>query len=221
MSRKSKFFTTVVPSCVHACTSLGLFHIALAGIFAVSLSLASSTAKADLFFDLAENLNTGQVEVSLSGSLDLNALGANPSSGSNSLLFVEPMAGLVSVGTAAGFELYDVNTAFTSFGTGPQNLFGSGGTGDRVGLFTGQQIGLPTGYLSNDLLMGTSSFNGSFSSLGLTPGSYVTSLDSGVATDSVFVNVGPVVVVPEPSALILLAVMTSGLMTARRRKPLV
>jgi len=210
MSQKSHFFAAV-----------NLFKLAFVGVVVASVSLASATAKADLFFDLMENTSTGQVDVLLSGSLDLNALGGMANTGSNSFLFIDPMAGFISVGTAPSFDLFAVNTPFTSFGTGPQNLFGIGGAGDRVGLFTGQEIALPQGYISNDPLMGTASFNGTFSSLGLTPGSFLTSLDSGSATDSVFVNVGPVIVVPEPSALILFATMAGGLMTRRRRKPLV
>lgn len=217
MSNKSNFFALALFG-APANKAMGLTKLVFAGVIIVSVSLASTTAKADLFFDLIENLSTGQVDVTVSGSLDLDALAANPAAGANPLLILDPAGGLVSVGNAVAFELFGVNTPFTPFGTGLQNLAGLNGTGDRVGLFTGQEIGLPVGYVSNTPLSGTASFNGSFSSLGLTPGSFLTPLDSGVATDSVFVNVGPFFAIPEPSALALLTAMAGGLMTRRRRK---
>ena len=220
MSNKSNFFALALFG-APANKAMGLTKLVFAGVIIASISLGSTTARADLFFDLTENLATGQVDVVVSGSLDLNALAANPNTGTSNLIILDPTGGLVSVGNTVAFELFGANTPFTPFGTGPQNLFGTAGTGDRVGLFGGQDIGLPVGYVSNTPLSGTSSFNGSFSSLGLTPGSFLTPLDSGDATDSVFVNVGPLIVVPEPSAFVLLTAMAGGLMTRRRRKPLV
>ena len=222
MSNKSKsnFFAALDPFRLPTNRAMSLIRLVFAGVTIVSMSLTSTAAKADLFFDISENLATGQVDVVVSGSLDLDALAANPNAGVSPLLFLDPAGGLVSVGNPVGFDLFGVNTPFTPFGTGAQDLFGTGGTGDRVGLFTGQEIGLPAGYVSNTPLSGTSSFNGSFNSFGLIPGLFETPLDSGVATDSVFVNIGPIFV-PEPSAFVLLTAMAGGLMTRRRRKPLV
>ena len=89
-----------------------------------------------------------------------------------------------------------------SFGVGTE-LGGTSGTGDFVGIFGGGELWLTFDYVSGSPLNSTSTWSGStFSSLGLTPGTYVWTWGTGANADSFTMNIG-VSSVPEPTSLVL------------------
>jgi hypothetical protein len=83
--------------------------------------------------------------------------------------------------------------------------FPSSGSGDIVGIDrAGNVIYVPAGYASDGALFDTSTYAGqSFSSLGVTPGSYVWTWGSGAHADSFTLDI-VAGTVPEPSSLPLL-----------------
>lgn len=113
--------------------------------------------------------------------------------------------------------------------TGHPSFFGSGGYfgatttattgGDVFGLNKGG-VFVPTGYTSGSTLSGASTWAGeTFSSLGLTPGTYNWTWGSGANADSAVVIIGSTSSVPEPGTM---ALALSGVLAyagaGRRRK---
>ena len=94
--------------------------------------------------------------------------------------------------------------------TGPQN-FGTGSThtadlasGYLVGITSGTHLIVPRNYASGAALSSTSTWSGqTFSSLGLTPGTYSWTWGSGADADSFKMNIGTSSV-PEPASLVML-----------------
>jgi hypothetical protein len=94
------------------------------------------------------------------------------------------------------------------------------GSGDAVGISGSvEDLFVPVGYVSDSPLSGTSTFNGTFSSLGATPGTYKWTWGSG-PNQNFTLQVGPVVVTPEPStwAMMLLGFAGLGLAGWRHRR---
>lgn len=109
--------------------------------------------------------------------------------------------------------------------TGP-SAFGSGGisfasssSGDAF-YFDLDDLYVPLGYVSGSSIAMSGTYAGhTFMSLGLTPGTYVWTLGSGMATDTFTINVQSAAV-PEPTALSL--ALVAGAVAGfrmRRRKP--
>lgn len=91
-------------------------------------------------------------------------------------------------------------------------------SGDFVGLVSrsagegADVVYVPVGYASGDPLSGSSMWAGaSFASLELNPGTYVYTWGTGETADSLTLNIGDVLIPPEPSAPIP-TVSTSALM---------
>jgi hypothetical protein len=104
-----------------------------------------------------------------------------------------------------------------SFGVG-SFTFASSGSGDTVGIFDGSRIFLPTDYVSDSPLMSTSTWdNATFSSLGVTPGTYEWKWGSGDDTGTFTLKAGAAAV-PEPATLGLLVLGLLGAGFAGRKR---
>jgi hypothetical protein len=132
-------------------------------------------------------------------------------------------AGAISPSTPEIITGPPILTPFSEYAfiTGPSS-FGSGGfteatsgSGDLVGIVS-QAVDVPLGYTSGSALSDTSTYDdASFSTLGVTPGSYVWTWGSGADADSFTLDVA----VPEPASLTLLGTVVGlGLLARRRRK---
>lgn len=158
-------------------------------LLAVASTAITEPAKAGLIFDVTEG--AGTVEVTLSGSIDLGATLGFGGTASNTSSVIRPHVGVLTLGAPVASAIYDLSvSAWMPFGPGNGTV--GTGSGDRVALFA-SVLALPFGYSSGASLSATGSYLGTFDSLGLTPGTYITTFENS-SSDSVTVNV-----VPEPS----------------------
>lgn len=166
------------------------------------------TSRADVtvnFLEVGPN-----VVGTLSGEFDLAAtesfLGSENSGG-----FVFPSVGAVLF--SGLLDTYATDVSFAGFGTGGFASWASSGT--PFALFNGGGIGVPDGYISGDPLAATGTIAGSFASLGMTPGSYVTTLTNTTTgtSDTVTVNVG----IPEPASAGIIGLVCFAAVLRRRR----
>lgn len=144
----------------------------------------------------------GDVVFQGGGTLDLTGL--NFLGLGTTLSILEPSIANLIIGQLppSTVDNYGFLTGPDSFGAGGFAL-PSSGSGDTFGILG--PFGLlrvPGGYTSGDPLTGSSTFAGqTFASLGLTPGTYVSTLQSA---DTFTIQIGPSAV-PEPSSLILIS----------------
>jgi hypothetical protein len=150
-----------------------------------------------------------------SGSINLSGLTFDGSVLSGAA--VTPVFGNITFGEAGptSGDDYGPLTGPSSFGPGIGSISTSS-SGDTFGVVNGiGNVRVPDGYISGAPLSGTDTFaNSTFSSLGLTPGTYIYTLPN----DTIMVEIGAVV--PEPSTLALagIGVLTLAGYTWRPRR---
>jgi hypothetical protein len=143
-----------------------------------------------------------------SGTIDLAGLRFRTTGGD--VAVIAPSVGGMVTGPASPdpTALYTGFTGPTSFGSGGAHD-ASSGSGDTVGIFGfgfGNQLDVPAGYVSGSALSDSSTYdNQTFSSLGVTPGSYVWTWGSGATADSFTLDIVAAAAAPEPSSVLLLA----------------
>jgi PEP-CTERM motif len=119
-------------------------------------------------------------------------------------------------------DRYTGLTGPTSFGSNMLAIFADSGNGDEVGISgISHELEVPPGYASGISLSDSSTYdNATFSSLGVTPGTYVWTWGSGANQN--FTLVIGTAAVPEPSSLLLLVVGLAALLlvgTGNRTRP--
>jgi hypothetical protein len=182
-------------------------------ISAAALAVAQFASPAQAAYTVTLEQVGANVVATGSGTLNIAGLGSiGPGIDPAGLV---PFTGVIITGPpAVGEDFYTgVTGGPTSFGSGPVTL-ASSGSGDKVDI-GGQlrELTVPLGYVSGNPLADTSTYdNTSFSSLGVTPGTYTWTLPSG---DTFRLQIG---VVPEPASLTLLAVGLAGLGIALRTR---
>jgi hypothetical protein len=102
-------------------------------------------------------------------------------------------------------DRYTGLTGPTSFGSNMLAIFANSGNGDEVGISgISHELDVPAGHLVGPLSDSSTYDNATFSSLGVTPGTYVWTWGSGANQN--FTLVIGTAAVPEPSSLLLLVV---------------
>jgi hypothetical protein len=180
-------------------TGLGVAMVMASGLFALP-------ALAGVIINITQDTNgvvaTGSGTIDLAGLTIVSGFTASPQ--------MNPSVAFIELGP-------DGNTLAYSSASGPSN-FGPGlltgassGSGDIFGV-SGSLIGVPEPYISGTTLSGSATWGGgaTFSSLGLTVGTYTWRWGSGADADSLVINIGTPV--PEPVSLALLSTGLLGLM---------
>lgn len=182
----------------------------LTGTFAsliLAVLVAGGHARASVLITF-EQVDNNVVETG-SGAIDLTGLsntGAVSSTGPNT----DPLLALTFLGPVAPFSDYAGYTTITgpsSFGSGT-GAAASTGSGDTFGIWVSSvvELVLPQGYVSGTSLSATDTYdNSTFTTLGLTPGTYTYTWGTGASADSLTVQIGPAAV-PEPSTAIVAVV---------------
>jgi hypothetical protein len=172
-------------------------------ILVATVTLHTQSATASLIITI--NQEGSDVVATGTGSINLAALTFEESG--NQAQGINPGAALIAEGTPPNPNPVDIYRGFTGptdFGTINAFVSASSGTGDQFSIagLVGN-ITVPQGYTSDSPLTATDTYTGqSFSSLGLTPGTYTWTWGTGASADSFTVQIGPAAVVPEPSTAI-------------------
>jgi VPDSG-CTERM motif len=150
-----------------------------------------------------------------SGAIDLTGLSLVAPNFGNVSAGIAPSDGAINV--ADGFvSAYRGYSGPSSFGTGGVTLtFAS--SGDAVGI-NGSFLFVPNGYVSGTALSDTSTYNGAtFSSLGVTPGTYVWSWGTGLENQNFTLVIGAAGVPDGGTTVSLLGCALLGLAALRRK----
>lgn len=127
------------------------------------------------------------------GSLNVTGLIRNPVSPINQTSYVSPNDASVAVGprTLTSADIYETLTGPSSVGSGTF-LQSNSGSGDLVGVDSGNTLVVPANYTSDTQLSSSAMWTGTtFSGLGLTPGTYTWTWGSGPNADSFVLQIGP------------------------------
>jgi hypothetical protein len=150
-----------------------IFVRSLLGAATASLLVFSSPAQAGYMVTLVQQ--GSNVVATGSGPIDLTGLTpVLPNPNSFVLPGMIPDLGLIQTGPAPSvIARYSGSSGPTNFGTGSET-FASSGSGDFVGLAgVGNSLVVPQGYVSGNPLSDSAIYNNAtFSSLGVTPGTY-------------------------------------------------
>lgn len=153
--------------------SLGL-ALLLAGAFGISAK-AQSSFTIDLYQDGSDVVGTGSGDIDLTGLSFITDLTAQADE-------LEPDGATITLGTApSAGTFYGGITGPGSFGSGDAEPDGTNGTGDLVATSGGSILLLPQGYVSGAPLSDSATWdNTTLAALGVTPGTYTWTWDSGL-----------------------------------------
>jgi hypothetical protein len=195
-------------------------HIKSIGFMALVVGLGAccsagitSSAKAAVVINFVQQ--GGNVVAIGSGSLDTTGLSVPLGSGVTDVS-VTANVGYVVLGSPSLSNVFLISGG-SPFGFGDE-FFASSSSGNNFGIYgTAGDLYFPSNYVSGASLSATDTWTGqTFSSLGLTAGTYVYTWGSGANADSLTVRIGAV---PETStwAMIILGFAGLGFMAYRRK----
>jgi len=163
--------------------ALKFFKPALATTLAIVLAWLLSVRPAQAGYTVTLQQVGPDVVATGSGAINLHGLTFYQSSSQNPV--IKPFGGIgfygfsqISTGpTSSSVDVYFGGSGPTSFG-GAGSVSASSGSGDMVGIFAGDYLGVsvsvPTGYVSGTALSDSATYSGTtLADLGVTPGTYV------------------------------------------------
>jgi hypothetical protein len=188
-----------------ACVGLAMTAVSL-----VTLPICPS--KAAVVIEITES--GPDVLLEYSGNLDLTGVpyGFGPATDWNADIN-PPINVLRSNSSLVDYDFYDLDSTFSSYGSGPRTFGTPNGS-----TFSVQQgyVGVREGYVSGEQILGGLSFaDNSLIAMGLSSGVYTATLASG---DSIQLRIGQL---PLPSSLVLFGSALAGVsfLGLRRRRP--
>lgn len=194
---------------------ISLTTAARIGIAVATLSFASRHVQAALVIDLQEV--GSDVVATGSGTANLTALTFDFQA--SGIALIDPLFAVIEIGGPNKVDWYSSIAAPENFGDGAPSV-PSFSTGPRWGV-TRTALLVPTGYVSESLLLSTSTWNNkTLVELGVTPGMYTWTWGSGTNEDFLTLNVISAAAVPEPSSLAFLGLACLGFAARARRKQL-
>jgi hypothetical protein len=150
-----------------------------------------------------------------SGAIDLTGLSFLVTTFNSSLIF--PNAARITTGVGLDDIFSGMISGPTSFGSGSFTLANTG-SGDFVGIFGEGSLFVPTGYVSGNFLSDSSTYyQATFTTLGVTPGTYVWTWGAGGANQNFTLVIGSVAVPDGGSTVSLLGCALLGLAAVRRK----
>ncbi len=192
-------------------------HLIVPAVLGLALALSlGGPARAGYVVNVTES--GGNVVATGSGTIDTTDL----TSAGGGFSFPQFGAGsdIALFGPVPGptAELFSGLSGPSSFGTG-SDIAATADSGNFVGFFaSGTTLWVPQNYVSGSQLSSSDVWSGqTFSSLGLTTGTYVWTWGSGAHADSFTMNIG-VSSVPEPASLVLFGTGALAILGYSRRK---
>ena len=185
----------------------------------VTIACAGSAVTAQAAYIVYATEVGGDVVFEGSGSLDLSAW--NQLSARNRSSGVQPGGQdpffTFGASLARDYTSPENFNGPSTIGPGTSFISANSEVGDFTGIcLSGCALYVPDGYISGQALAGSATFTGqTFSSIGLTPGSYEWTWGSGATADSLTLNIGAV---PIPAAVWLFGSGLLGLVGVARRK---
>jgi hypothetical protein len=177
--------------------------------------LAAGVARADSIYTVTLTQIGPNVVATGSGAIDLTGLTSFGSAFASPELY--PDHGIIGTGPSGTIDLYTGSSGPFSFGPGSA-AFPSSTSGDSVFLEDfGLDIDVPQGYVSGTSLSSSATFDSAtLASLGVTPGTYTWTWDSGA--NSFVLEIPEFTVTPEPGSFLLIGIgLLAGLWLARRQ----
>jgi hypothetical protein len=191
--------------------SLKFFKPALATTLGIVLGWLLSVRPAEAGYTVTLRQVGPDVVATGSGAINLTGLTFDTSAFVNSEMRPSPATILTGPTTSSSVDLYTEPGGPTSFGSSGFFTLASSGSGDMVGIATGEELHpvsliVPTGYVSGTFLSDSATYSGkTFATLGVTPGTYVWTWGTGANqnfTLEIPPTPGPPVVSTSPATLI-------------------
>lgn len=185
-------------------------------IAAIALVFAVTALNAQAAFVFTLQQVGSNVVATGAGTINIAALTLenldSPGDSSN----INPAIGFLAAGPTSEVPIqeYAGISGPASFGTGGHTS-STTGSGNLVAVYgDDSMLFVPNGYVSTTVLSDTTTWTGAtFSSLGITPGTYTYTWGSASTADSLTVQA-----VPEPSTWAMMAAGVGGLLAFRRRR---